>query len=53
MKTKEHWCLNCVNSLVDFDGDDDSFLVCLSCEGREGEETIVDDDFCCKNFKGE
>lgn len=31
-----------------FDGS--QILVCFECAGKEGKETIVDEDFVCENY---
>lgn len=46
-------CLFCVNSMTADAMDGSEVLVCFDCEGCEGREMIVDDDWCCANFKGD
>lgn len=46
-------CLFCVNSMSADAIDGSEVLVCFDCEGDEGKEMIVDDDWFCSNYKGE
>lgn len=45
-------CLFCGSSMSADAMDGSQVLVCFDCEGYEGKEMQVDEDFCCKNYNG-
>lgn len=48
---KEKYCLYCNHSMsADSIFDGSEILVCFECAGKEGKETIVDEDFVCENY---
>ena len=48
----DQWCLFCGSSMSADAMDGSQVLVCFECEGHEGKEMQVDEDYCCKNYNG-